>query len=120
MIGLLCFVAAVSASPSKSRIRLGAENAALRRQLVVLRCKLKGWARLTSNDGWFFVQLYRSFPSILPVLTPAVIKRIKATTPVGYIAEPKDVAGCSAFLASDGAHYVTGQTLLVDAGRGMT
>jgi hypothetical protein len=36
---------------------------------VVLRRKLKGCARLTSNDRWFFVQLYRWwFPSILPAL----------------------------------------------------
>ena len=68
MIGLLCFVAAVLASPFKSRIRLEAENATLRHQLVVLRRKLKGRARLTNNDRWFFVQLYRWFPSILPVV----------------------------------------------------
>jgi hypothetical protein len=35
---------------------------------VVLRRKLKGRARLTNGDRWFFVQLYRWFPSILPVL----------------------------------------------------
>src|SRR5258707_5434265 len=68
MIGLLCFVVAVLASPFKSKIRLEAENATLRHQLLVLRRKLKGRARLTNNDRWFFVQLYRWFPSILPVL----------------------------------------------------
>src|SRR5246500_594793 len=68
MIGLLCFVVAALASPFKSKIRLEAENAALRHQLVVLRRKLKGRARLTNNDRWFFVQLYRWFPSILPAL----------------------------------------------------
>src|SRR6267378_1614851 len=68
MIGLLCFVVAVLASPFKSKIRLEAENAALRHQLVVLRRKLKGRARITSNDRWFFVQLYCWFPSILPAL----------------------------------------------------
>jgi transposase InsO family protein len=68
MIGLLCFVVAVLASPFKPKIRLEAENAALRHQLVVLRRKLKGRARLTNNDRWFFVQLYRWFPSILPAL----------------------------------------------------
>ena len=68
MIGLLCFVVAVLASPFKSKIRLEAENAALRHQLVVLRRKLNGRARLTNNDRWFFVQLYRWFPSILPAL----------------------------------------------------
>jgi len=40
----------------------------LRHQVIVLRRKLKGRARLTNNDRWFFVQLYRWFPSILPVL----------------------------------------------------
>jgi hypothetical protein len=35
---------------------------------VVLRRKLKGRARLTNNDRWFLVQLYRWFPSILPVV----------------------------------------------------
>src|SRR4030088_3253944 len=68
MIGLLCFVVAVLASPFKSKIRVEAENAALRHQLAVLRRKLKGRARLTNNDRWFFVQLYRWFPSILSVL----------------------------------------------------
>jgi hypothetical protein len=68
MIGLLCFVLTVLASPFKSKIRLEAENATLRHQLVVLRRKLKGRAHLTNSDRWFFVQLYRWFPSILPVL----------------------------------------------------
>jgi acetoacetyl-CoA reductase/3-oxoacyl-[acyl-carrier protein] reductase len=52
-------------------------------------------------------------------LTPAVIEKIKATTPAGLIAEPEDVAGCVAFLASEDARYVTGQTLLIDGGRWM-
>src|SRR3982074_3552544 len=68
MIALICFVLAVLASPFKSNIRLEAENAVLRHQLIVLRRKLKGRARLRNNDRWFFVQLYRWFPSILPVL----------------------------------------------------
>lgn len=52
-------------------------------------------------------------------LTPTVIEKIKATTPAGFIAEPEDVAGCVAFLASEDARYVTGQTLLIDGGRWM-
>jgi acetoacetyl-CoA reductase/3-oxoacyl-[acyl-carrier protein] reductase len=52
-------------------------------------------------------------------LTASVIERIKATTPAGFIAEPEDVAGCVAFLASDDARYITGQTLLIDGGRWM-
>jgi len=69
MIGLLCFVLAVLASPFKPKVRLEAENAVLRHQLIVLRRKLQGRVRLTNHDRWFFIQLYRWFPSILQVLT---------------------------------------------------
>jgi transposase InsO family protein len=69
MIGLLCFVLAILASPFKSKLRLEAENAVLRHQLVVLKRRLRGRVRLTNNDRWFFIQLYRWFPSILKVLT---------------------------------------------------
>jgi hypothetical protein len=69
MIGLLCFVLAVLASPFKSKLRLEAENAAHRHQLIVLRRRLHGRVRLTNNDRWFFIRLYRWFPSILQVLT---------------------------------------------------
>jgi hypothetical protein len=69
MIGLVCFALAVLALPFKSKLRLEAENAVLRHQLIVLRRKLHGRVRLTNNDRWFFIQLYRWFPSILQVLT---------------------------------------------------
>ena len=69
MIALVCFVLAVLASPFKSKSRLEAENAALRQQLIVLRRKVRGRAQLTNSDRWFFVQLYRWFPSILQVFT---------------------------------------------------
>src|SRR5215471_15189470 len=69
MIGLFCFALAVLASPFKSKLRLEAENAVLRHQLIVLRRRLHGRVRLTNHDRWFFIQLYRWFPAILRVLT---------------------------------------------------
>jgi transposase InsO family protein len=69
MITLVCFVLAALASPFKSKSRLEAENAALRHQLIVLRRRVRGRAQLTNSDRWFFVQVYRWFPSILQVLT---------------------------------------------------
>ena len=69
MFGLFCFVLAVLASPFKSKTRLEAKNAVLRRQLIVLRRKMRGRVRLTNNDRWFLIHLYRWFPSILNVLT---------------------------------------------------
>jgi hypothetical protein len=61
----------VLASPSKSKSRLEAENAVLRHQLIVLRRRVKGASSVqpTNNDRWFLVQMYRSFPSILKVVT---------------------------------------------------
>ena len=69
MIALLWFVLAILVSPFKSKSRLEAENVALRRQLIVLRRQVRGRVRLSNNDRWFFVQLYRWFPSILEVVT---------------------------------------------------
>src|SRR5271156_269963 len=69
MIALIRFVLAVLASPFQSKSRLEAENAVLRHQVIVLRRKLKGRARLTNNDRWFFVWMYRWFPTILKVVT---------------------------------------------------
>lgn len=37
-------------------------------------------------------------------------------TPLGRIGEPEDVAGAAAFLCSDAARYITGQTIIVDGG----
>src|ERR1700726_2572534 len=77
MMGLPCFILAVLASLFKSKIRLEAENAALRHQLIVLRRNLGGPARLTNHHRWFFVQLYPWFPSILTVtiIRPATLVR---------------------------------------------
>ena len=69
MIGLLCFALAVLASPFKSKVRLEAEITVLRHQLNVVRRRLHGRVRFTNHDRWFFIQLYRWFPSILQVLT---------------------------------------------------
>src|ERR1700677_1437078 len=69
MIGLLGFALAVLAGPFKSKMRLEAENAVLRQQLIVLRRRLHGRVRLTNSDRWFFILLYRWFPSLLQVLT---------------------------------------------------
>src|ERR1700736_5688139 len=69
MIGLLRFVLAVLASPFKPKLRLEAENAVLRHQLIVLRRRVRGRAQPTNDDRWFLVQMYRWFPSILTVVT---------------------------------------------------
>jgi hypothetical protein len=65
MIALIRLLLALLASSLRSKVSLEAENAALRRQLIVLRRKLRGRVRLANGDRLFFVWLYRLFPSIL-------------------------------------------------------
>ncbi len=47
----------------------------------------------------------------------AAVHRALSRTPLGRIGEPSEVAAIAAFLASDDASYVTGQTIYVDGGR---
>jgi NAD(P)-dependent dehydrogenase (short-subunit alcohol dehydrogenase family) len=47
----------------------------------------------------------------------AARRRVLSRTPLGRIGEPDEIAAIAAFLASDDASYVTGQTLYADGGR---
>jgi len=49
--------------------------------------------------------------------SPESRKTILSRTPMGRCGEPEEVASIAAFLASDDASYMTGQTIYVDGGR---
>jgi 3-oxoacyl-[acyl-carrier protein] reductase len=50
------------------------------------------------------------------ILSEQVKKDLAEKIPVGRLGSPEDVAAAVAFLASDSANYITGQTLNVDGG----
>ncbi len=53
-------------------------------------------------------------------LDEAQRQRLEGTIPLGRIGQADEIAACVAFLASDAAAYVTGQTLHVNGGMFMT
>src|SRR3979490_909209 len=69
MIALFRLFLTLSASLSKSKSQLEAENAALRHQLILLKRRVRGRVQLTNGDRLFLVQLYRWFPSVLQAIT---------------------------------------------------
>lgn len=55
-------------------------------------------------------------PMLMTGLAPETYESMKKQTPLGYVAEPEELAGPVVFLASDHAKYVTGATLNVSGG----
>jgi hypothetical protein len=68
MVALLLLALNLLAALFESKSGLEAENAGLRRELIVLRRKVKGCIQLNRSDRLFF-QLCRWFPSILKLIT---------------------------------------------------
>jgi NAD(P)-dependent dehydrogenase (short-subunit alcohol dehydrogenase family) len=55
-------------------------------------------------------------PMLMTGLAPEVYETMRKQTPLGYVAEPDEMAGPVVFLASDHAKYITGATLNVSGG----
>ena len=55
-------------------------------------------------------------PMLMTGLAPEIYESMKKQTPLGYVAEPEELAGPVVFLASDHASYITGATLNVSGG----
>lgn len=49
-------------------------------------------------------------------LPEELIQGIKAATPLGYIANPREIGTVALFLATDDASFITGQDIMVDGG----
>lgn len=47
---------------------------------------------------------------------PAQLRRLDAAIPLGRLANPEEIAGVVAFVAGEGASYLTATTIFVDGG----
>ena len=47
---------------------------------------------------------------------PTQLAKLDASIPVGRLAEPEEIADLVAFLAGDGASYITATTVFADGG----
>jgi acetoacetyl-CoA reductase/3-oxoacyl-[acyl-carrier protein] reductase len=52
-------------------------------------------------------------------LPEETVRRAVAGIPIGFIADPEDIAAIVSFLASEGSRYITGQSLLANGGKWM-
>ena len=53
----------------------------------------------------------------LQALGQEYLDRMARSVPLGFLGEPEDIGEVVAFLASDGARYVTGQSVVIDGGQ---
>lgn len=53
------------------------------------------------------------------LLPAAFVEKAISETPVGFLGKPEDIAHAVSFFASEGASYITGQSLIVNGGRWM-
>jgi len=100
--GAYCFPSEVSYGASKAALEAYSRSAAaeLGRYGVTVNVASLG----PIQTGW---------------ITPELEAQCVADTPLGRLGTPEDVADVVAFLASDGARWLTGQTLFVGGGHRM-
>ena len=60
---------------------------------------------------------HRPHPALRAALDATSEDEVAGLTPLGRLGVPADVGGAVAFLASDQASWITGETLLIDGGQ---
>ena len=117
------------AEAAMGKVDVLVNNAGLTRDTLAMRMKDEDWdaviaVKLAAEVAARGITANCVAPGfIATAMTDALSDDLKqglmARIPAGRFGDPADVAGCVAFLASDEASYVTGQTLHVNGGMAM-
>ncbi|NLS79836.1 MAG: SDR family oxidoreductase [Chloroflexi bacterium] len=108
-------IAISSVAGKMGSVRSGADYSASKGGVIALTmCIARTYARsgITANvvaPGTVHTDLNRNWPQ-------EALDDLEQRTPLGYLAEPEDIAAAVAFLASDEARYITGEVLDVNGG----
>lgn len=71
------------------------------------------------SPGFTDTPMLRSTPGMGSDEVAAMLAAAAAKNPFGRVGRPEDIAATVAFLASDGAAYITGQEIVVSGGAGL-
>jgi NAD(P)-dependent dehydrogenase (short-subunit alcohol dehydrogenase family) len=71
------------------------------------------------SPGFTDTPMMRSMPGMGPDEVAAKLAAMASSNPLGRLGTPQDIAETVAFLASDGAAYITGQEIVVSGGGGL-
>lgn len=108
----LCSLNGVNAHPFTSPYNVGKE--ALR---ALTRTAAREWARHGIRSNALCPGAATAAYNAVAEAMPDMVAEILTQVPMGYMGDPdRDIAGVAAFLASDDARYLTGNTLFADGG----
>ncbi len=100
----------------KAELGMGAYASSKAALKMLTRCMAREWAPFGINVNAVGPGLTRTEFSKPIWSNPEVAKQVSGLIPKGRLADPEEIVGSVLFLASEGAGFVTGQTIYVDGG----
>ncbi len=100
----------------KAELGMGVYSSSKAALKMLTRCMAREWAEYGINVNAVGPGLTRTEFSKPIWSNPEVAQQVTRMIPKGRLAEPEEIVGAVLFLASDGANFVTGQTIYVDGG----
>lgn len=117
--GRILTLSSVSALGTRGQVNYSAAKAGLQGATRTLAIEL-GPFGITANavaPGFIVTEMTAQLAERLGTTLEAFTEERAAITPVRRAGSPADIAGVIAFLASDDASFITGQTIYADGGR---